>query len=169
MRLVAGVPLEDDLLEGLEGERPVDPPLADGIAEALQVALADEVPERNAVGIGDGIAVVRIGGIAAGDGEEAAVVVGDAFALQRRRRPNAQRRHHGNGEHREHHAQAPPPIMQAKLRHGIPHAAAGSLAARHEPPDQPDSANLLYVPFFVSQGGGGRGTSGLASSGRGNS
>ena len=80
---LAGVPLQDHLLEGLEGEGAVDPALADGIADGLEVARADEVPQRHAVRIGDGEAVVRIVRVPAGDGEETAIAQGDALAVQR--------------------------------------------------------------------------------------
>ena len=124
---LAGVPLKDDLLEGLEGEGPVDPALADGIAEGLQVALAHEVPERHAIPIGDGEAVVGIAGIAAGDGEETAVVEGDALALQRRRRrPTGQRGSGGDGNHRQNRAQPSPKVMQTHARHDAPQGAADS-------------------------------------------
>ena len=90
------MPLQDHLLEGLEGEGPVDPALADGIANGLEVARLDEVPQRHAVGVGHREAVPRILGVAARDGEQAAVVEGEALALQRSSRgPGNERKRHG--------------------------------------------------------------------------
>ena len=88
----ARVPLQDDLLEGLEGEGAVDPALADGIAEGVAVAGLDEVPQGHVVGVGDGEPVIGILRVAAGDGEEAAAVEGNALALEGV---------HGRGERRE--------------------------------------------------------------------